>query len=117
MPRWSAKRSTVAADGNGDARRYQCSAAIATPGSNQPKGVDSFIGVYRRLSAVAFSLHHLGRDRRAEYLRPIQLLDIRLGNFLLYRIGIEDGRPVLRACVGSLPIELSRIVGHAEEYL
>jgi hypothetical protein len=61
--------------------------------------------------------HHLGHDRRTEYPRPIQLSDIRFGNSLLFRIGIEDGRPVLRAYVMPLPVEFSRIVRHAEEHL
>jgi hypothetical protein len=50
-------------------------------------------------------------------LACIELGDVALDRLLLRCIDIEDRRPVLRADVGLLPVELRRIVGDREVHL
>ncbi len=52
-----------------------------------------------------------GDDRLAEDACLVQLVDIGLGNARLFRRGREDRRAVLGAAIGSLAVQLGRIVG------
>jgi hypothetical protein len=61
--------------------------------------------------------HNLGHNRRMEDPRLIQLLDIRFRDPLLRWVRVENNRPVLRTYIGSLPVELRRIVRDVEENL
>src|ERR1700680_1323144 len=60
---------------------------------------------------------NLGDDWLLEQLRVINLLDVGLGDSLLLGILIEDGRAVLPAVIGALPVQLGGVVGNAEEDL
>jgi len=60
--------------------------------------------------------HDLGDDAVREDPRLIDLRNVGFGDALLLVVCIEDGRAVLRAFVGSLAIELRRVVSHREEY-
>ena len=56
-------------------------------------------------------------DRTAEHVGAAELGDIGLGDFLLCLVGIEDRRAVLGADVGTLAVELGRVMGDGEEHL
>src|SRR5437667_2223345 len=60
-------------------------------------------------------LDHLGNDRAREDFGFLELRDIGLGNPSLVVGVIENGRTVLAAGIGSLPVQLCGIVGHGEE--
>src|SRR5207237_8543956 len=59
--------------------------------------------------------NYLGHDRALEDLGFFELCDIRLGDPLLVVGAIENGRTILGAFVGALPVQLRGIVGHREE--
>ena len=58
----------------------------------------------------------LGHDLLGKYVRRIQLRDVSRRNLLLLRAGVEDHRPVGRAHVGSLTVQLRGIMHHGEEH-
>ena len=59
----------------------------------------------------------LGHDRLPVDFRGIELGYVGLRHLLLLVIGGEDRRPVLRAAVGALAVQLGRVVHHREEDL
>ena len=61
--------------------------------------------------------HDLGNDPFVEDVGLVQLVDECLGYPLLLIIGVEDRRPVLPAGVGSLTVELGRIMRDGEKHL
>src|SRR5439155_6829246 len=61
--------------------------------------------------------HHLGDDRPVEDSSLVQLADVSVGHSLLLIIEIEDRRAVLPAAVGSLTVELRRVMRDREKYL
>src|SRR5690606_28125121 len=58
-----------------------------------------------------------GDDRCGEDMRRLQLGDVGLGDALLLPVRREDLRTVLRPDVGTLAVELGRIVDDREEHL
>ena len=61
--------------------------------------------------------HHFGHDRAPERLGRGELRHVRLSDSLLFVVAGVDGGTVLRPHIGSLAIELGRIVRHREENL
>src|ERR1700730_508140 len=61
--------------------------------------------------------HHLGCDRPAKDLRWIELVDVGLGDPLLFRGSVKDCRAILRAFVRSLTIQLCRVMRDGEVHL
>src|SRR2546427_11856157 len=57
----------------------------------------------------------LSHDGARKNLGLFGLLYVCLGDPLLLFAAIENGRPILRPFVRSLPIQLRRVVGHREE--
>src|SRR5579875_4159520 len=58
-----------------------------------------------------------GDDLRAVNMRGIELRDIGLGDARLLVAGREDRRAILRADIGTLLVELGRIMGDRKIYL
>lgn len=58
---------------------------------------------------------HLGHDWPAERLCRCQLIDVRLGDPLLRIARVINRGSVLSSDIGTLAIELSRIVGYGEK--
>ena len=52
-----------------------------------------------------------------ENCRLVELIDISLGDALLLRAGEENNRTILRPCIGTLTIQLSRIMRGRKENL
>src|SRR5450755_2733915 len=59
--------------------------------------------------------NNLRDDRAREDSRFVELRDVGFGDSLLVFGGIENRRPVLRARIGSLPVQFCRIVRHGEK--
>src|SRR6476646_1567504 len=57
----------------------------------------------------------LGNDGLRIDLCGVELGNVGLGNFLLLAVRIENRRAVLRAVVGALVVELSRVVGDGKK--
>ena len=55
-----------------------------------------------------------GGDRLVENPRPLELLDVGLGDAALLVARVEDRRAVLRADVAALAVDLRRVVGDGE---
>src|SRR5512132_323281 len=60
---------------------------------------------------------NFGDDRLAEQLCRIELRNVAFGEFLLFRSGVEDRRTILRTDVGTLPVQLRRVVCNGKENL
>ena len=65
----------------------------------------------------SFECGDLCDERAFEEFRPVQLLDVAFGDALLLLAGVEDGRAVVRADVGPLPVQLGRVVCDGKEDL
>ena len=61
--------------------------------------------------------NNLGDNWLLEDFGFVDLSDVGFGNALLPFVGVKDSRAVMRADVGSLPIEFRRIMSHGEEHL
>src|SRR5208282_3403714 len=59
---------------------------------------------------------YLGHDGTRKNFGFFELRDVGLGDSLLLIVGIENGRSILVAGVGSLPVQLRGIVGDGEEH-
>ncbi len=60
---------------------------------------------------------HLRYHRLAKSVRLVQLRDIGFGDFLLLRRIVKNRRAVLRTAIGTLAIQLRRVMRHREKYL